>query len=687
MREDTARRVWLETLKQSSSFVRSIREEGHRVPLRTQPPVSLCPQAHAGNRKHHDEALRLWEDLASRGIVKEVECISAGHFSPSFAIPKKTPGKFRLISDLRQLNEHVRKTKLKLPGLSKVIPHIRKGDYLLTVDVKDGYFNVKIHADSVHLLRFPIGSKVFQFERLPMGLTTSMSVFRAWMRPIMNTLRKLFPEVMVFDYVDDILFVIPRCTLAKAKQTARDIRTALRAMEVPIAQDKQDWTPSRERDHLGFRLDTRKLRVSIPAKKRRDVLKGIRRALKRDAEDTLRLKHLCSLAGTLVALTPAVEQARLHMRGIFNLQARIVRSKGWSMQQPAKLDLRQKAELRWWLTHLELNPHTPMSGQFRSCELTLLSTDASDEAIAGHLIFPRQETFVRRLRPRELPLSINRKELMAVHESIIGFAPHIKHSHLNIRTDNMTVLSVLNNWASKSVNLIPLVKAIHDLTRELHTCITCTHVPSHSNEVADSLSRGVQPSFKEVAAEKQAHQLPNATIQMKKGPRRALLRALRLKPRLHLPTDLGRTPTAALTSSSRTTGMCVPALNAVPDLLRLCARSAIKVLTVVPAWPGAPWFNDMCRMAVSTPVFLRPSAVKLLHRKSPVRVSWDYIGIVLSASRRRLVSYQKRLQGLQDSRQLRSLVIDGGGGISPHTSRRQNAILARFWGVATRAKH
>jgi len=91
---------------------------------------------------------------------------------------------------------------------------------MAVVDIQDGYFNV------------------------PMGFVGSSDAFQAWLKPHMEAIRVLHPEVKVFSYVDDCLLILPWQPMYKAGRILRSIH-----------------------DCLGFELCSRTLSIAIPRAK------------------------------------------------------------------------------------------------------------------------------------------------------------------------------------------------------------------------------------------------------------------------------------------------------------------------------------------------------------------------------------------------------------------------------------
>ena len=84
------------------------------------------------------------ERLLKSGAVRVAQPGEATHVSKAFLVPKSN-GKFRMIWDGRKINETVRERQLSFETL-RCLKHLaRKGDWMLQVDLTDGFHILGIH--------------------------------------------------------------------------------------------------------------------------------------------------------------------------------------------------------------------------------------------------------------------------------------------------------------------------------------------------------------------------------------------------------------------------------------------------------------------------------------------------------------------------------------------------------------
>ncbi len=373
-------------LERASAITKSIHGVGYLIPFKNKKPP-LTHRSQAINTEARSEGRILtqkWEELVALGHAIQVKDYNLGFYNHSFVIPKKQRGEWRLINDLRNLNTFVKKFNSKLPGLQTAIDSLSHNDWMTTIDVKNGYYNCPIHPDHHKYFRFKVEGKVYQMTGLPMGFVISATAFRAYMQPFILTLKEHFPTTNFFAYVDDILINFPHMRQSKAKRNLEAIQFALQVLGLPLKTVKSTFLASKEVEYQGFILSSAKMSITIPKKKLKSVRKQVLRTLRLHSNGTLKLKHLGTTIGQLIALLPEIKEARLHTGFLYAAQKATIQARGtWKASQPAILNLEARAELQWWATFLQTQRFRKMSIAWRGEEITVTATDPSQHTIAG----------------------------------------------------------------------------------------------------------------------------------------------------------------------------------------------------------------------------------------------------------------------------------------------------------------
>ena len=129
-----------------------------------------------------------------------------------FAVPKPTPGEFRGILNLSDrsvtgtsINDclHKKFKTVEYIAQCEIIERmiaVGKGAWLWVKDLEDGFHNVPIHNDDIFRLCIRFEGKIYAFQRLPMGLSSSPNLFTEFMHfPLWAVANHEGPEEMSDD--------------------------------------------------------------------------------------------------------------------------------------------------------------------------------------------------------------------------------------------------------------------------------------------------------------------------------------------------------------------------------------------------------------------------------------------------------------------------------------------------------
>ena len=157
------------------------------------------------------ERLQVAKQLVAEQLV-------AGHIKPSvspwntpiFVIPKKS-GKWRLLHDLRKVNEQMQPMGTLQPGMPSpaMLP---EGWHILIVDLKDCFFTIPLHPQDTQRFAFsvPAINKAALADRyewvvLPQGMKNSPTLCQLYVGWALQPLRKQWSRTIIYHYMDDIL--------------------------------------------------------------------------------------------------------------------------------------------------------------------------------------------------------------------------------------------------------------------------------------------------------------------------------------------------------------------------------------------------------------------------------------------------------------------------------------------------
>lgn len=203
------------------------------------------------------------------------EQVAAGHLqnstsprnTPIFVIKKKS-GKWRLLHDLRVVNKQmmlIGSIQLGLP-LPMALPKDWK---TIVVDIKDCFFSIPLHPEDCKKFAFTVPAinhdrpdERYEWRVLPQGMANSPTMCQLYVNGALSVIRKRFPEVIIYHYMDDILLCHEKNK--EVEQALCFLQAHFKEWGLEIAPEKIQKTCSK--DYLGMKLEdsiARPLKITI----------------------------------------------------------------------------------------------------------------------------------------------------------------------------------------------------------------------------------------------------------------------------------------------------------------------------------------------------------------------------------------------------------------------------------------
>lgn len=146
------------------------------------------------------------------------EQLEKGHIAPSnspwnsaiFVIKKKL-GKWRLLQDLKKINETMELMGALQPGLPtpSAIP---ANTFKIILDLKDCFYTIPLAPEDCKRFAFSVPStnfkepmKRYQWLVLPQGMANSPTLYQKYVSQAIEDTRRVYSEVYIIHYMDDIL--------------------------------------------------------------------------------------------------------------------------------------------------------------------------------------------------------------------------------------------------------------------------------------------------------------------------------------------------------------------------------------------------------------------------------------------------------------------------------------------------
>lgn len=160
------------------------------------------------------------EDLLSNDIIRE----SNSSYSSPVILVKKKNGEKRLCVDYRALNRKTLKDKYPLPRIEDQLDSLGGNSLFTSLDLASGYYQVPMSEESKHLTAFVTPDGLFEYNRMPFGLSNAPSVFQR----TINLMLRGFGRKLALAYMDDLLVASRDVTegLEKLEKVFQLIRSA-----------------------------------------------------------------------------------------------------------------------------------------------------------------------------------------------------------------------------------------------------------------------------------------------------------------------------------------------------------------------------------------------------------------------------------------------------------------------------
>ena len=166
----------------------------HRIITRDAFPVRLQPyRLPYAYREMVQEEI---EQVLDHGIIEP----SVSEWSAPMVIVKKKDGSIRLCVDYRQLNAVSEGDAYPMPRIDDLIDRLGKANYISTLDLTRGYWQVPVAKESQPKTAFATPFGFYQFTVMPFGLQGAPATFQRLMDSVLQGLENFSSA-----YLDDLI--------------------------------------------------------------------------------------------------------------------------------------------------------------------------------------------------------------------------------------------------------------------------------------------------------------------------------------------------------------------------------------------------------------------------------------------------------------------------------------------------
>ena len=179
----------------------------------------LAPILRSAEEKPEVLSAKLDKERSAGRIVGPFSSPPFANFvsSPLGVVPKKTPGKFRIIHHLSypdgsSVNDFIpsEKSTVHYASISDAIAMIKsigRESYMSKTDIKSAFRIIPIHPEDYHLLGMKWNNSYFFDRCLPMGCSSSCAIFEAFSTSLEWLAKHFLGASGVLHILDDFLFI------------------------------------------------------------------------------------------------------------------------------------------------------------------------------------------------------------------------------------------------------------------------------------------------------------------------------------------------------------------------------------------------------------------------------------------------------------------------------------------------
>jgi transposase len=403
----------------------------------------------------------------------EKDCIEPSHsaYSAPIVLVKKKNGQWRLCVDYRQLNAKSIPDAYPLPRIQHILDRLRDAQYISTLDLKNGYWQIPMSPESKQYTAFTVpGRGLFQWKVMPFGLHSAPATFQRALDQVIG------PEMEphAFAYLDDIIVVGK--TLQEHMENLKEVFRRLRAANLKINKDKCEFFKEdlKYLGHVvsrqGIHTDPDKV-AAISELPPPTNVKGVRRFL---GVASWYRRFVPDFAELVVPLTNLLKKGKRW---------------SWTDEQQRAFEIMKEK-----LTEAPVLACPDFSKPFT------LQTDASNNGLGAVLTQESEEGerviayASRHLNKAEINYSATEKECLAIVWGIRKMRPYLEGYKFNVITDHLS-LKWLNSLENPSGRIARWALELQQYVFDVK------YRKGKWNVVADTLSRQPLEALNKVTTE------------------------------------------------------------------------------------------------------------------------------------------------------------------------------------------
>ena len=565
------------------------------------------------------------------GVLKEVEHHPDEFLSPIFLVPKKD-GEYRMILNLKNLNESITYHHFKMDTFEIALKLIKPNCYMASADLRHAYYSINMAESQQVKLRFVFSGKIYQYTCLPNGISCAPRLFTKLLKPVFSTLRQLGHSNSGF--IDDSLLVAD--TFKECQENVSDTVGLMTELGFIVHPNKSVLVPTQDISFLGNDIHSRDMTVTLPQNKVKLIVQECSKLRKKHVE-TIRI--VARILGLMVSTFTAVEYGPLHYRNIEREKIEALKSSRGDFDGLMLISEAIKSDLQWWIENL---PHQKRNIDHGNADYQIIS----DASLLGWGAVFENERIGGRWSAIEAESHINVLEMTAVFLALKAFCNNFRDKHIQVKSDNTCTVSYINAMGGvKSQTCNELSVQIWSWCIERNLWLSAAYLPGVENE-ADYSSRNFNDNvewmldkeiFKKIA---QCWPMPQIDM-FASRLNKQLEQFVSWKPH---PDALYVNAFSVDWSSMYFYGF--PPFSVISRCLQKVLRDNAECILIVPLWTTQTWYTELMTLLIDYPLML-PRFDNLLtlvnsDRKHPLIHKLQLMACRLSGDRSKTETFRSR---------------------------------------------
>ena len=289
-----------------------------------------------------------------------------GEFISNIFLRLKPNGTYRLILNLKHLNEFVEYHHFKMDSIHTAIQLMKQNCFMASIDLQDAYYSVPVSERYQKYLKFSWRGKLYQFTCLPNGLASAPRIFTKLLKPVYASLRNL--GHIVFGYIDDSY--LQGDDVKSCKENVSATHSTFTNLGFLPHEEKSVVEPTQELILLGFVLNSLTMTISLTPLRALKLVNACSMLLKMEKPT---IRTVAQVIGLMVASFPAIPHAQLFYRTLERDKTKALQQQKGDFEAIMTYSSEAKSDLKWWVQNI---PTMSKSVLLCSPDLTIQS-DAS----------------------------------------------------------------------------------------------------------------------------------------------------------------------------------------------------------------------------------------------------------------------------------------------------------------------